>query len=86
MKYTAASVRSSGGLSGIPPQQETLLAGFANGIVNPSLHAFLTLIVPPAVRSQALTAVLAVNQLAAPVAMQNNAADPKIIQWDGCGT
>ena len=44
-----------------------LLAGLANGIVNPSLHAFLTLIVPPAVRSQALTAVLAVNQLAAPV-------------------
>lgn len=27
----------------------------------------LTLIIPPAVRSQALTAVLAVNQLAAPV-------------------
>jgi predicted MFS family arabinose efflux permease len=44
-----------------------LLAGLANGIVNPSLHAFLTLIVPPAVRSQALTAVLAINQLAAPV-------------------
>jgi MFS family permease len=43
-----------------------LLAGLANGVVNPSLHAFLTLIVPPAVRSQALTAVLAVNQLAAP--------------------
>jgi len=36
-----------------------LLAGLANGIVNPSLDAFLTLIVPPAVRSQALTAVLA---------------------------
>jgi predicted MFS family arabinose efflux permease len=44
-----------------------LLAGLANGIVNPSLHAFLTLIVPPAVRAQALTAVLAINQLAAPV-------------------
>jgi predicted MFS family arabinose efflux permease len=44
-----------------------LLAGLANGIVNPSLHAFLTLIVPPAVRSQALTAVIAINQLAAPV-------------------
>jgi len=44
-----------------------LLAGLANGIVNPSLHAFLTLIVPPAVRSQTLTAVLAINQLAAPV-------------------
>jgi predicted MFS family arabinose efflux permease len=44
-----------------------LLAGLANGIVNPSLHAFLTLIVPPAVRSQALTAVVAINQLAAPI-------------------
>jgi predicted MFS family arabinose efflux permease len=44
-----------------------LLAGLANGIVNPSLHAFLTLIVPPAVRSQALTALVAINQLAAPV-------------------
>ena len=43
-----------------------LLAGVGNGIVNPSLHAMLTLIIPPAVRPQALTAVLAVNQLAAP--------------------
>jgi MFS family permease len=44
-----------------------LLAGLANGIVNPSMHAFLTLIIPPSLRSQALTAVLAINQLAAPV-------------------
>jgi len=44
-----------------------LLTGLANGIVNPSLHAFLTLIVPAAVRSQTLTAVLAINQLAAPI-------------------
>jgi MFS family permease len=44
-----------------------LLSGLANGIVNPSMHAFLTLIIPPAVRSQTLTAVLAINQLAAPV-------------------
>jgi MFS family permease len=44
-----------------------LLAGLANGIVNPSLHAFVTLIIPPAVRSQALTAVLVINQLAAPI-------------------
>jgi len=43
-----------------------LLAGLANGIVNPSLHAMLTLIVPAAVRSQTLTAVLVINQLAAP--------------------
>jgi predicted MFS family arabinose efflux permease len=46
-----------------------LLAGVANGIVNPSLHAFVTLIVPPALRSQALTAVLAINQLAAPAGL-----------------
>jgi MFS family permease len=44
-----------------------LLAGLANGVVNPSLHALLTLAIPPSVRAQALTAVLAVNQLAAPV-------------------
>jgi MFS family permease len=44
-----------------------LLAGLANGICNPSLHALLTLIVPPAVRAQTLTAVLVLNQLAAPV-------------------
>jgi predicted MFS family arabinose efflux permease len=44
-----------------------LLAGLANGIVNPSLHAMLTLIIPAEVRSQALTAVLAINQLAAPL-------------------
>jgi predicted MFS family arabinose efflux permease len=44
-----------------------LLSGLANGVVNPSLHAMLTLVIPPAVRAQALTAVLAVNQLAAPV-------------------
>jgi MFS family permease len=43
-----------------------LLAGLANGVVNPSLHAMLTLVIPAAVRAQALTAVLAVNQLAAP--------------------
>lgn len=43
-----------------------LLSGLANGIVNPTWHAMLTLIIPPSVRAQALTAVLAVNQLAAP--------------------
>jgi predicted MFS family arabinose efflux permease len=44
-----------------------LLSGFANGIVNPTLHAVLTLAIPPAVRQQALTAFLAADQLAAPV-------------------
>jgi MFS family permease len=44
-----------------------LAAGLANGICNPSLHAMTTLMIPPAVRSQALTAVLVINQLAAPV-------------------
>ena len=43
-----------------------LLAGLANGIVNPSLHAMLTLALPPAVRAQALTAFISVNQLASP--------------------
>jgi predicted MFS family arabinose efflux permease len=43
-----------------------LLSGLANGIANPSLHAMLTLMIPPPVRSQALTAVLAIDQLAAP--------------------
>jgi MFS family permease len=44
-----------------------LLSGLANGIVNPTLHALMTLAIPPAVRQQTLTAVLAVNQLAAPL-------------------
>jgi MFS family permease len=44
-----------------------LLSGLANGICNPSLHAMTTLMIPPAVRAQALTAVLVINQLAAPV-------------------
>jgi predicted MFS family arabinose efflux permease len=44
-----------------------LLAGLANGVVNPSLHAMLTLIPPPAIRTQALSAVLVANQLAAPI-------------------
>jgi predicted MFS family arabinose efflux permease len=42
-------------------------SGLANGIVNPTLHALLTLAIPPAVRQQALTAILAANQLAAPL-------------------
>ncbi len=44
-----------------------LLSGLANGIVNPTLHALLTLAIPPAVRQQALTAFLAADQLAAPL-------------------
>jgi MFS family permease len=44
-----------------------LLSGFANGVVNPTLHAVLTLAIPPAVRQQALTAFLAADQLAAPI-------------------
>ena len=44
-----------------------LASGLANGICNPSLHAMTTLMIPPAVRSQTLTAVVAINQLAAPV-------------------
>jgi predicted MFS family arabinose efflux permease len=44
-----------------------LLAGFVNGVINPTLHALLTLAIPAAVRQQALTVFLAADQLAAPV-------------------
>ena len=44
-----------------------LLAGFANGIVNPSLHAMLTMRLPPAIRTQGLSAILTADMLLAPV-------------------
>jgi MFS family permease len=43
-----------------------LLAGLANGIVNPSLHALLTLRLPPAIRTQGLSAILTADMLLAP--------------------
>ena len=44
-----------------------LLAGLANGIVNPSLHAMLTMRLPPAIRTQGLSAILTADMLLAPV-------------------
>jgi len=44
-----------------------LLSGLANGVVNPSLHAMLTMRLPPAVRTQGLSAILALDVLLAPV-------------------
>jgi MFS family permease len=44
-----------------------LLSGLANGIVNPSLHAMLTMRVPPALRTQGLSAILTADMLLAPV-------------------
>jgi predicted MFS family arabinose efflux permease len=43
-----------------------VIAGLANGVVNPSLHAMLTLLPPARLRAQVLSAVLAVDQLATP--------------------
>jgi MFS family permease len=42
------------------------LAGLANGIVNPSLHAMFTLLPPPRLRAQVLSAVAAADQIATP--------------------
>src|SRR5438093_12464500 len=44
-----------------------LLAGLANGIVNPSLHAMLTMRLPPAIRTQGLSAILTADMLLAPI-------------------
>jgi MFS family permease len=43
-----------------------LLAGLANGVVNPSLHALLTLRLPPAIRTQGLSAIMTADVLLAP--------------------
>ena len=45
------------------------LSGIANGMVNPTLHAFLTLRPPAAVRAKALTAANAASSIGAPVAL-----------------
>ena len=44
-----------------------LLSGLANGIVNPSLHALLTMRLPAALRTQGLSAILALDITLAPV-------------------
>ena len=45
------------------------LSGIANGMVNPTLHAFLTLRPPAPVRAKALTAANAASSIGAPVAL-----------------
>jgi predicted MFS family arabinose efflux permease len=44
-----------------------LLAGLANGVVNPSLHALLTMRLPASLRTQGLAAILVVDITLAPV-------------------
>lgn len=44
-----------------------LLSGFANGVINPSLHAMITMRIPAALRTQGLAAILAVDITLAPV-------------------
>jgi MFS family permease len=45
------------------------LSGIANGLVNPTLHAFLTLRPPAAVRAKALTATFTASSLGTPIAL-----------------
>jgi len=45
------------------------LSGVANGLVNPTLHAFLTLRPPVAIRAKALTATFTASVLGTPVAL-----------------
>jgi predicted MFS family arabinose efflux permease len=45
------------------------LSGVANGLVNPTLHAFLTLRPPVALRAKALTAMTTASAIGAPVAV-----------------
>lgn len=50
------------------------LSGVANGLVNPTLHAILTLRPPAAVRGKALTALFTASTLGAPIALVAAAA------------
>jgi MFS family permease len=45
------------------------LSGIANGLINPTLHALLTLRPPAAVRAKALTATFTASVLGAPIAL-----------------
>lgn len=45
------------------------VSGFFNGIVNPSIHTFLTLAAPPAIRARVLTALGALMMLSAPLGL-----------------
>jgi len=44
-----------------------LLSGLANGVINPSLHALITMRIPAALRTQGLAAILAADITLAPV-------------------
>jgi hypothetical protein len=46
-----------------------VLSGIANGLVNPTLHAFLTLRPPAPVRAKTLTALFTASSLGTPVAL-----------------
>jgi predicted MFS family arabinose efflux permease len=45
------------------------LSGIANGLVNPTIHAFITLRPPAAVRAKALTATMTASTLGTPIAL-----------------
>jgi predicted MFS family arabinose efflux permease len=46
-----------------------VVSGIANGLVNPTLHAFITLRPPAALRAKALTALFTASQLGTPIAL-----------------
>ena len=54
-------------------------AGLVNGLVNPALHAILTLRAPAAVRAKAMTALLTLSQVGGPLALF--AAGPAFGAW-----
>ena len=56
-----------------------LVAGVLNGVVNPSLHATLTLRTPISVRAKASTAVLTLSSVGGPVALAG--AGPALDAW-----
>jgi hypothetical protein len=45
------------------------LSGIANGLVNPTVHSFITLRPPAAVRAKVLTATMTASALGTPVAL-----------------
>jgi hypothetical protein len=54
-------------------------SGVANGLVNPTLHAFLTLRPPAALRAKALTAMSTASSIGAPIALA--AAGPAFVAY-----
>jgi MFS family permease len=46
-----------------------LASGFANGLINPSLHAIVTLRIPPAMRATVMTSLMTLYSLAMPVGL-----------------